>query len=125
MDEQTTNTGAPTMAPASAPASGAPVTVSNNTLMGILAYLGILAIIPFLMAKDEPFVKFHLKQGLVLLSIELAIWVVGMFMWQLWMILQIVNLGVLVLAIMGIINVVQGKQAELPLVGSFSSYFNI
>ena len=97
----------------------------NETLMGVLAYLGILIIIPFMVAKDDPFVKFHIRQGLVLVVIELAVWVIGMFMWQLWQILQLVNLGVLVLAIIGIVNVFQHKTAELPLVGSFSKHFNI
>lgn len=97
----------------------------NATLMGILAYLGILIIVPFLMAKDDPFVKFHIRQGLVLVIIELAIWVLGSISWQFWPLLQLVNLGVLVLAIIGIVNVVNHKEAELPLVGSLAKNFNI
>ncbi|OGG53049.1 hypothetical protein A3H16_00990 [Candidatus Kaiserbacteria bacterium RIFCSPLOWO2_12_FULL_53_8] len=91
--------------------------------MGVLAYLGILIIIPFLMAKDNPFVKFHIKQGLVLVVVELIVWVLGMYMWQLWQVLQLVNLATLVLAIIGIVNVVQGKEKELPLVGSLAKNF--
>ena len=93
--------------------------------MGVLAYLGILVVIPFLLSKDDPFVKFHIKQGLVLVAIELAVWLVGMAMWQLWMILQIVNLGTIVLAIVGIVNVVHHKEQELPLVGQFAKHFPI
>lgn len=96
----------------------------NKTLMGILAYLGILIIIPFLMAKDDPFVKFHLKQGLILVIIEVAVWVIGMMTWQLWMLLNLVNLATIVFAIIGIVNVVQGKQQELPFIGSLSKNFN-
>jgi len=89
--------------------------------MGILSYLGILVIIPLLVAKGDPFVKFHIKQGLVLLIIEIAMWfVVGVFLWQFWMFLQLINLATLVLAIIGIVNVVQGKEKELPLVGSLA-----
>ena len=97
----------------------------HKKLMGVLAYLGILLIIPFLMAKDDPMVKFHLKQGAVLLIIEAAVWILGMTLigWQLWQVLQIVRLATLVLAIIGIVNVVQDKQKELPLVGSFGKYF--
>lgn len=96
----------------------------NNTLMGILAYLGPLVIVSYVTAKDDKFVKFHIKQGLVLLVIEAAVWVLGMGMWQLWMILSIVNLATLVLAIIGIMNVLGGKEAELPLVGQFSKHFS-
>ena len=105
--------------------SGGVPSPHKNTLMAVLAYLGILIIIPLLMAKSDSFVKFHIKQGLVLVVIELAIWALGMTMigWQLWQLLQLVNLGVLILAIIGIVNVVQGKEKELPLLGSFSKYF--
>ncbi len=95
----------------------------HKTLMGVLAYLGILIIIPFLMAKDDPFVKFHIKQGLLLVIVEISIWILGSMMWQLWMLLNLVNLAALVLAIVGIVNVIQGNQKELPLIGSFSKHF--
>ena len=40
----------------------------NNVLMGVLCYLGILVLIPLLTdAKNEAFVRFHIKQGIVLL----------------------------------------------------------
>ena len=99
----------------------------SKTLMGVLAYLGPLVIIPFLVSKDDPFVKFHIKQGLVLFIAELAFWLLSSYFWmifyQFWMLYQLVNLGVLVLVVMGIINVVQGKEKELPLVGSFAKMF--
>ncbi len=110
MDEQST------------PSAHAP-NPQNKTLMGVLAYLGILIIIPFLMAKDDPFVKFHIKQGLLLVIVEVAIWVLGSAMWQLWTILSLVNLAAIVFSIIGIVNVVQGNQKELPLIGSLSKNF--
>src|SRR5262245_30878490 len=87
--------------------------LSQPTVMAILAYIGILVVIPFLMAKENPFVKFHIKQGLVLLVIEVAMWLLGMIVWPLWMFINIVNLAVLVLAIMGIINAVKGQEKPL------------
>lgn len=93
--------------------------------MGILAYLGILVIIPILVAKDDMFVKFHIKQGLVLLVIEAACWILEMIFWPLVMIMWIVKLAALVLAIMGIINVCKGEEKELPLVGQFAKNFKI
>lgn len=99
-------------------------TIRKNVLMGILAYIGPLIIVSYLVAKDDPFVKFHIKQGLVLFVIEIAVWFFSMFLWQLWMLLNLVNLAVLVLAIIGIVNASQGNEKELPLVGKFSHYFN-
>ena len=45
--------------------------------------------------------------------------------WQLWFILQLVNLAVLVFAIIGIMNAVNGKEKELPIIGKFSNYFPV
>lgn len=103
------------------------VTVDNTTLMGILAYLGPLVIIPFLTAKDQPFVKFHIKQGLILFVIEILLYIIGgvimsIFFWQ---IINLLNLGIIILSIVGIVNVVQKKEVELPLVGQFAQKFNI
>lgn len=111
----------------SVPPQGAPIETvhgpKQNTLMGILSYIGILALIPFFTAKEDPFVKFHVKQGLVLLVIEVVVWLLGTMAWQLYMVLNLLNLVLVVFSIIGIINVVQGKQKELPLVGGFSKYF--
>ena len=98
-------------------------TQNKNVLLGICSYLGVLLIIPFLVAKDDPFVKFHLKQGTVLLVIEIIVWFLRMALWSLWPLLGIIKLGVFILSIVGIINVIQKKEKELPLVGQFSKYF--
>jgi uncharacterized membrane protein len=107
----------------STPAVG--TTGEKKTLMAVLAYIGILIIIPYLTSKEDPFVKFHIKQGLVLVVIELIIYVLGMMMWVLMPILGVINIAVVILSIIGIINVVQGNEKELPLVGPFSKHFNI
>jgi uncharacterized membrane protein len=97
----------------------------KNILMAVLAYIGPLVIVSYITAKDDPFVKFHIKQGLVLVVIEVAIWFLRMFFWQLWTIWSIVDLAVLILAIIGIINAAHGKEVGLPVVGDFSSHFPI
>lgn len=102
--------------------NSAPEPMQKNTLMAVLSYIGILVIVPFLSAKDDPFVKYHIKQGLVLLIIEVAVWFLSMMVWMFWPILQIINLAVVILSIIGIINAVKGLEKELPLVGKFSSY---
>ncbi len=94
--------------------------------MGILAYIGILIVIPFLVDKEDPFVNFHIKQGLVLFIAEVIVWVIQYtgFFFMLWPLIQLINLCVLVLAIIGIVNVVQNKQKELPIVGSLAHNFH-
>ncbi len=95
----------------------------NKTIMGVLAYIGPLVIVSYLMAKDDPFVKFHIKQGLILVVIEILIWILGSMFWHFWEVIQLLNLAVIILSIIGIVNVVQKQQKELPVVGQFSKYF--
>ncbi len=100
---------------------------NNNKVMAVLAYLGPLVIISYLVSKNDPFVKFHIKQGLVLFVISIIMWVLGggMFFYSFWMLWRIVHLAVIILSIIGIINVLGNKEKELPLVGQFGSYFKI
>ena len=104
-----------------------PVTpnLTNNKIMAILAYIGPLVIVSYLTAKDDPFVKFHIRQGLVLVVIEIATWFLSMVFWPIWPLLQLINLAVLILAIVGIVRAYEGKEVPLPVVGDWSKYFKI
>jgi len=97
----------------------------QNTTMAVIAYL--LFFVPLLTgdAKTDLYVKYHTKQGLVLFLLVVAIRVVGWFMpLLLWLTLSwFLNLGALVLLIIGIINAVGGKQKPLPIIGRFSDMF--
>jgi uncharacterized membrane protein len=102
-----------------------PTASERNTVMAILAYLSILVIIPLLVAKDDPFVKFHVKQGLILAIIGLVISALSMSMmiWIFFPVIGIINIALLVLSIIGIVNVIQGKEQKLPLVGHLADNF--
>lgn len=96
----------------------------NNTLLGILAYIGPLIIISYLLGKEDAFVKFHIKQGLLLVIGEVAIWMIMMTIWILFPVLQLVNLGIFVLAIIGIVRAAKGETKELPLIGHLAKNFD-
>ena len=98
----------------------------DNKVMNILAYIGILVLIPLLAAKDSKFARFHCNQGLVLFIAELIISIVLGILgaipkigWIFGIIGSLVGICFLVLVIIGIINAVNGKAKELPLVGKF------
>jgi uncharacterized membrane protein len=102
----------------------------KNTGMAIVAY--ILFFIPLLTgAHKEPFVKYHVKQGLVIFCVGVIIWLLNMMIpwywwWQfsfLFWILRLLQLGLLVLAILGIMNASQGKEEPVPVVGQFAKLF--
>ncbi len=114
-----------TSAPETKPSSSANGKANPNAAMAVLAYLGPLVIVSYIVANKDPFVKFHIKQGLVLLSIEVAIWIIGSVIWMLWPLLYLVNVLTLAFAIVGIVRAVKGEEKPLPLVGKYASYFKI
>jgi len=91
--------------------------IENNKVIALLAY--ILFFIPLLAAKDSPFAKYHANQGLVLFICGL----ISSFFWIIpilgWIIAPILSLAITVLAVIGIINALNGKAKELPLIGKF------
>ena len=108
-----------------APMSPPPQGAGSNTGMAILAYLFILVVIPLATNKNnDPFIKFHAKQGLVLLiagvigMVFSAVPIIG------WIASPIIGIGLFILMIMGIINAAGGQMKELPLIGHFASKFN-
>lgn len=114
--------------PISAPEAQLPP--GHNKAMAILAYLSVLVIVSYLTAKDDSFVKFHIKQGLVLLVIHVAVWILammmaGLYFYPLMMIANLIYLAVVVLSVLGIVNVVNDQEKPLPLVGGLAKYFNI
>ncbi|MDR3339004.1 MAG: DUF4870 domain-containing protein [Candidatus Symbiothrix sp.] len=97
--------------------------VANNKVLAILAYFGILFLIPLLAAKDSPFARFHANQGLNLFILWIAAYIVVtilvIIVHALALILNLLFLVVLILAILGIINAAKGEMKELPLIGKF------
>lgn len=103
--------------------------MKNNAGMAILAYLGILIIIPFLTsAHNEPFVKFHIKQGLVLIISWVVSWMIGAVIHFIPLLGALVSLVLFlfncIMVIIGIINAASGKEKELPVIGHFAKSFN-
>lgn len=92
---------------------------NNEKVMAILAYLGILVIVPILVAKDSEFVQYHANQGLVLFIAEIILFAIGIIPILGWLISFLGSLGVIVLAIMGILNAVNHKKEPLPLIGGY------
>jgi uncharacterized membrane protein len=101
---------------------------SDKNLIAVLAYLWILIVIPFVTpAKDDPFVKFHLKQGLVLIVFEAIGWFFGLVLVWIpiigYLIVWLWWLAGIIFIIIGIMNVVSGVEKELPYIGTYAKKF--
>jgi len=88
--------------------------IKNGTLMGVLSYL--LPFIPFLIEKENKFVIYHAKQGMNLFILAIVFAVLG---WFVSTVCSIINIGIIILCVLGIINVCNGKAKELPIVNKF------
>jgi len=93
--------------------------------IAILCYIGILVLIPLLVEKKDEFVKFHVKQGLVLLICEVATMIIGWFPIIGWLISFIGFFFWITLSLIGIVNVLTGKIKPLPLIGKYAQRFKI
>ena len=96
-----------------------PEDVKKNKLMAVLAYIGILVIIPIICAKDSKFAKFHANQGLILFILAVICSALAKLKIIGW-IFGLVDLVVVILAIVGIVYAIQGKAKELPVVGNWT-----
>lgn len=100
--------------------------IKQNKLMAGLGYFGILVLIPIFAAKNSKFARFHANQGLILTIISWGMSIIGMIVGEIPVIgavfgilSAVVSLVTLVLFVIGIINVIQGKAKELPIVGKY------
>jgi uncharacterized membrane protein len=104
--------------------------IEDNKVMAFLSYLGILFLVPLLAAPNSKFARFHVNQGIVLAITEIAYSIVYSILTMILSMIPVLG-GILifilsllwivfgVLAILGIINAVNGKAKELPVIGKF------
>lgn len=102
---------------------------SDRTLMVVLSYLGLLALIPYLTKKEDPDVHWHAKNGLGLLILDVVVWVLFLVLGMvlpsgsgcgIGMIQCVVWIGILVLHVYCIIQAVGGKRPRIPVVTDFA-----
>ena len=108
---------------------------SNRTIMIVLSYLWLLALIPLLVEKDDKEVQWHAKHGLVLVVAEFVLWlaffilsfVAAHIFAPLGCVLGIVQilvwLGILVLHVLCIVKGVNGQRFLLPGISQYADRF--
>jgi uncharacterized membrane protein len=112
-----------------------PDDIAQNKIFAILSYFGILLLIPWFAAPQSKFARFHAKQGINLLIVDIAVGVLhaifsaifavrflGVYMGTpVWVtvIFSLLWLCVAALAVIGIVNAATGKAKELPVIGKW------
>lgn len=104
--------------------------IENNKILALFSYIGPLVLVPLLAARDSAYARYHANQGLILLIAGLVVsvaeaiigWVLGGIpvIGTIWSIITwVISVLMLALAVIGVVNAIQGKAKELPLIGKF------
>lgn len=115
--------------------------IQKNRIITILAYIGILVLIPLFAARQSKFARYHAKQGLALFicefifgifygAFEIVFYILSLvlssdayeFYEYLFLIFAVIWVLIVILAIIGIINVLNGKTAKLPVIGKLNIF---
>ena len=99
----------------------------NRTIMLVLAYLGILAVIPLVVEKNDPEVQWHAKHGIVLLVCEIILGILigmithfvpfaGCVLWLVWPL-------ILIFHIVLIVKAVNGQRLLIPGISEYADRF--
>ncbi|NLI99191.1 DUF4870 domain-containing protein [bacterium] len=105
---------------------------------------GLLFLVPLLAHKDNPFSKYHGRQGMVLFMFEVAFGIIIGILWAIagaiavasygygygigmgicgvlvWIVIVLVGLALEVLSIIGLIQAAQGKFWKMPVIGAIA-----
>jgi uncharacterized membrane protein len=102
----------------------------NRTVMIVLAYLWLLALIPLLVEKEDAEVQWHAKNGLVLVAAEVLLWIVLIILTMIpalgclfAMMNLLVWLGIIVLHIVAIVKGVNGGRLVIPVLSDYTAKF--
>lgn len=110
------------------PGSAAPS--SNRTVMIVLSYLWLLALIPLLVEKEDKEVQWHAKHGLVLTAFWIVVFmvftmlsfipgvgcvtsIISLFLW----------IPMLVVMVLCIVKATSGQRFKIPGVSDFADKF--
>lgn len=106
--------------------------VQKNKVFGVLAYLGILFLVPLLAAKDSQYARFHTNQGIMLFILDVVLGICSGIISAIlafmpivgWGLIPVVNgavgILILVLTILGIVNACSGEPKKLPIIGNIT-----
>ena len=89
-----------------------------------MAYIPFLCFAPLLKMRDDPYVYFHARQGLVLFFLEIIAFVFSFpHLSQLFWTAMII--GCIGAAVAGVLFAMQGRTYKLPLVGDLAERLKV
>ena len=87
----------------------------GNKALAAISYLSVLFAIPYFLAPNDEFARFHARQGMKLFLFGIVADILGALIGLGWL----ATLARLYLIYKGMSNALNGKREELPLIGNF------
>ncbi len=93
---------------------------SDSNILAALSYISIVSIVMYVIKKDDAYVMFHAKQGMVIFALS----IIGTFTIPLFGLGFLINLLTLVLVIVGAIKAYQGEKYKFPVISDLAEKIN-
>lgn len=101
---------------------------SQNVLMCVLSYLGVFALIPYFTQKDDSYISWHSRQGLLITAVAIVVsfllsvltFVPGIG-WLAGIVSMLFSFSVLALCIFCMVQACSGRKWAVPGLSSFLS----
>lgn len=95
-----------------------PEDIESSKVMAGLAYF--IFFLPLIVCPNSPFGRYHANQGLLLFLLALG----GSFILSMipvfgWILLPFFALGIFIMAVIGLLNGLNGKDKALPIIGKY------
>ena len=87
--------------------------IEEGKALAVISYFWLISLIVLLVKKDNEFVLFHARQGLVLAILATVFSLIPIIGWLL-------NIVVIIFAIVGIVKALAGETWKMPLLGDFA-----
>lgn len=91
--------------------------IEKNKVVSALAY--IIFFLPLIVCPNSQFGKFHANQGLLLLITGMVGSIVLSIIPYIWILTPLFSIVMFIAVIMGLINTLNGKANELPVIGKY------
>ncbi|MBU1083705.1 MAG: hypothetical protein ABIG55_04095 [Candidatus Omnitrophota bacterium] len=98
---------------------------SEKSLYGALSYVSIFCLVPIFMKKEDEFIRFHARQGLMLFLLEVGIWIVSVLPLFGGIIHTLGMLICGVVSLTAIVQVLMGKKWKIPVIGEWAENIKI
>lgn len=100
--------------------------IENNKVLSLFSYISFLFIIPLIACSNSKYAKFHVNQGIMLCITNVVFEAILKALKVLELSFAydiadaVVNIGLTVFMVIGIVNAVTGKAKKLPVIGNFT-----